>query len=86
MDSNVSQSLDEVSNLGKLNDETLFKAKEYATNTLESLFNNVKDSQCDLFQYVNLLYKYHYNKYEEFKHTIKQNVTPRIYVNTFNAS
>ncbi len=86
MDSNVSQSLNEISNLGKLNDETLYKAKEYATTKLESLFNNVKESQCDLFQYTDLLYKYHNNKYEDFKYTIKEEISPKIHINTFNAS
>ncbi len=85
-DSNVSQSLNEVSNLGKLNDETLYKTKTYVEEMINTLFEKTNESGSDVFEYVNLLYKYHPSKYEANKYTIKDQITNQIFVKCMNAN
>lgn len=85
-DSNLSQSINEVSSLGKLNNETLYKAQTYTQNKINEIFNTAKDSGSDVFEYVNLLYKHYPYKYNEHKLTIKDNISHQIYVKCKNAN
>ncbi len=85
-DSNVSQSINEISNLGKLNEETLYKAKVHVENMINTLFEKTKESGSDVFEYVNLLYKYYPFKYDENRYTIKDDITHQIYVKCMNTN
>ncbi len=85
-DVNFPQSISEVSNLGKLNSETLYKATVYAEERLKSLFEKVRQSGCDLFQAKALLYKHYPKKYDKYSSTIKNDIKPKIQVKCHNAN
>ena len=80
------QSISELSSLGKLNNETLYKATVYIEERLKTLFEKVQEQGCDLFQATNLLYKHYPKKYEKHYLTIKEQIKPKIKVKCFNAS
>ncbi len=85
-DSSISQSIDEISSLGKLNDETLFKAKTYTETMVKTLFNRAKNCGSDIFEYVNLLYKYYPYKFNEHYLTINEDITHQIIVKCMNTN
>ncbi len=85
-DTNISQSINEVSSLGKLNSETLYKVQVYTENMLSSLFEKAKNCGSDIFEYANLLYKYYPTKYEEHKLTINDQITHQIFVKCSNTN
>lgn len=84
-DTNLSQSINEVSNLGKLNDETLYKAQTYTQDKINEIFKITKESGSDVFEYVNLLYKYYPYKYDEHRLSIKDDITHQIFIKCMNA-
>ena len=84
-DTNLSQSINEVSNLGKLNDETLYKAQTYTQDKINEIFKIIKESNSDVFEYVNLLYKYYPYKYDEHRLSIKDDITHQIFIKCMNA-
>ena len=85
-DSNLSQSINEISSLGKLNDETLYKSQLYVENMIKNLFETTKKSGSDVFEYVNLLYKFYPFKFDEHKYTIKDDISHQVFVKCMNTN
>ena len=74
-----------MSNLGKLNDETLYKAQTYTQDKINEIFKITKECDSDVFEYVNLLYKYYPYKYDEHRLSIKDDITHQIFIKCMNA-
>ena len=85
-DSNLSQSINEISSLGKLNDETLYKSKIYIEDMIKSLFDTTKNSGSDVFEFVNLLYKHYPFKFKNHRYTIKDDISYQIFVKCMNTN
>ncbi len=64
IDTDFPQEMKEIATIGRLNESTLQKSKDYVTATLDNLFLTTKNLNCDLFETQNLLYRYHNDKFE----------------------
>ncbi len=74
-DANFSEKIDRVAELGKLNENMKFKVEEYIKEKMFSILRKSKESNCDIFESKNLLYKYHTKNFEQMKYTILENLT-----------
>ncbi len=74
-DANFTENINRVAELGKLNDNMKFKVEEYIKEKLFSILSKSKESNCDIFECKNLLYKYHTKKYEDLKYSILEDLT-----------
>ena len=75
-----------ISNLGKLNDKTIYAAQDYAAKVLESLFDTAKIGAVDVFNLKNELYRFYPKKYDDDYAKIVSDVTPEITVKAHNFS
>ena len=69
-DANTQYDVSELIPTSPLPEEVLISAEKKINETLTSLFEKLQTSNCDLFQFKNALYKFHYSHYEEFKDNI----------------
>lgn len=69
-DANIQYDVSELIPTSPLPEEVLSSAEKKINETLTSLFEKLQSSNCDLFQFKNNLYKFHYSHYEEFKDNI----------------
>lgn len=83
-DANFPESIDSVADLGKLNDNMLFKTESFIKENLIKVINKSKESECDIFQVKNLLYKYHTSKYKKYQLTVLEDLQYKINVVCLN--
>lgn len=84
VDSNAPQNVKDYSNLGKLNDDMLLKAQEYATKQLYSTFNVIKNSGSDVYETANKLYRYHPETYRTFSGDVLSSTSAEFTVKCHN--
>ena len=83
-DANSTESMDIVSNLGKLNDNMKFKTETFIANNLVNVIDKSKKSGSDIFEIKNLLYKYHTSKYKKLNLTALEDLQYKINVTCLN--
>ncbi len=83
-DTSFSENMKIVKDLGNLNENTKFKVEELIRNSLQSVLNKSKELGCDVFECKNLLYKYHFNKFEENKLTVLERLQLKVNVSCVN--
>ena len=83
-DANSTESMDIVSNLGKLNDNMKFKTETFIANNLVNVIDKSKQSSSDIFEIKNLLYKYHTSKYKKLNLTALEDLQYKINVTCLN--
>ncbi len=83
-DANFSEKINRIAELGKLNENMKFKVEEYIKEKLFSILKKSKESNCDIFECKNLLYKYHTKKYDDLKYSILENLTLNANVTCLN--
>lgn len=83
-DANSTESMDIVSNLGKLNDNMKFKTETFIANNLVNVIDKSKKSSSDIFEIKNLLYKYHTSKYKKLYLTALEDLQYKINVTCLN--
>lgn len=69
-DTDFPQSMNEISTIGKLNQNILNLAKKYAETTLNELFEQTSSLGCDIFETKNMLYRFHNKKFEKHKNDL----------------
>ncbi len=83
-DANTSESIDNVANLGKLNDNMLFKTESFIKDNVEKVIKKSKQYNSDIFETKNLLYKYHTKDYDKYKLSVLENLEYKINVSCLN--
>ncbi|MBR2377120.1 MAG: hypothetical protein IKA85_05000 [Clostridia bacterium] len=83
-DANSTESMDIVSNLGKLNDNMKFKTETFITNNIVNVIDKSKKSGSDIFEIKNQLYKYHTSKYKKLNLTALEDLQYKINVTCLN--
>lgn len=83
-DANSTESMDIVSNLGKLNDNMKFKTETFIANNIVNVIDKSKKSGSDIFEIKNLLYKYHTSKYKKLNLTALEDLQYKINVTCLN--
>ena len=83
-DANSSESINIVANLGKLNDNMKFKTEKFITDNLVSVINKSKESNSDILEIKNLLYKYHTARYKALNLTALEDLQYKITVTCLN--
>ena len=63
-DTDFPQSMKQIATIGRLSENMLNKASDYAVTTLNNLFEKTKNSGCDIFESKNMLYRFHNDKFE----------------------
>lgn len=74
IDTNFSESIETIKELGKLNENMIFKVEEKIKSNIESVFNKSKSSECDIFKTKTNLYRYHFAKYDKDNLVVLKNV------------
>lgn len=64
-DTDFPQSMKQIATIGRLSDNMLNKASNYALTTLNSLFEKTISAGCDMFESKNMLYRFHNNRFEK---------------------
>lgn len=83
-DTDFSESMGEISNIGRLNENMKFKLKSEIENNILKVIGVSKNSKCDIFEVKNLLYKYYPRKYDDNNLGILDKVEVVINVEVFN--
>lgn len=83
-DANSTESMNIVSNLGKLNDNMKFKTETFIANNIVNVIDKSKKSSSDIFEIKNLLYKYHTSKYKKLNLTALEDLQYKINVTCLN--
>ena len=63
-DTDFPQSISQIATIGRLSENMLNKAANYAHTTLNSLFEKTKSCGCDIFESKNMLYRFYNSKFE----------------------
>jgi Ger(x)C family germination protein len=83
-DASFSENINQVANLGKLNDNMKFKTESFIKEKIEGILEKSKKYECDIFEVKNLLYKYYPKKYNENYLKILDNLQLKINVTCLN--
>ena len=73
-DTDFGQSMEQIATIGRLSQNMLLKAENYAETTLNSLFEKTINSNCDLFETKNMLYRFHNDKFEKNSKDLLKNL------------
>ena len=63
-DTDFPQSISQIATIGRLSENMLNKAANYAHTTLNSLFEKTKSYGCDIFESKNMLYRFYNSRFE----------------------
>ena len=84
IDTDFPESMNEVKKMGRLNENTLKKCESYIETTLLSLFEKTKNLNADIFEIKNMLFRFHNDKFLEYKDDILLKTTPRFLISAKN--
>ena len=62
-DTDFPQSMKQIATIGRLSENMLEKASNYAVSTLNNLFEKTVSAGCDIFESKNMLYRFHNDKF-----------------------
>ena len=68
-DADVQADVQNLNPTAKIPESVLTAAEDKITKTLNSLFNKLISSKCDLFQVEDMLYRFHYSHYKSLSGT-----------------
>ena len=83
-DTNFSENIDRVAELGKLNNGMKIKVQNFISEKIQEVAKISKQTRCDIFQVKNLLYKYHTSKYKKHQLSILDDFTIKVNVDCLN--
>lgn len=83
-DTDFNESMSEISNIGRLNDNMKFKLKSEIESNILKVIETSKKSKCDIFEIKNLLYKYYPRKYDDNNVGLLDKIEPVINIEVYN--
>ncbi len=83
-DTDFPQSMKQIATIGRLSDNTLRLAEQYAKDTLINLFEKTVNAGCDIFESKNMLYRFHNSRFERENKDLLQNLTHKFTITCKN--